>query len=278
MTIIINFISLLVCFVISVLTMLYDWPDIVPPITFFIAILLIIVENRMYIKLIYHWVLNTLGKKTIRVSISYIYRIKVVNKYLLVRNTHNSKYQLVGGKYKFFSEAKPDLEKLSYSEDNKLGVEGTRKDDIAFFIPVKNLFKFLKWFDSGNNREIDHFREFHEELLESKKTATPIISDRELFNVISFRKVKTINTGIRKSPQESGFNCLEYNQYDILEPIFTLAQEECLKKLAEKGDTTDFKWASGELISTLGFQAYETEKKYGINEHTKWCIEEKYSK
>lgn len=274
----INFISLLVCLVISVLSAIVDWPDIVTPITFGVALIITIIENRIFLRLIIHWLWNTICRRNIRVSMSYIYIIKIGNKYLLVKNTHNAKYQLVGGKYKFFPEAKSNLEKLSYSEDIKLGVEGTRKDDIAFFIPSKNLFKFLKWFDSGNDREIDHFREFHEELLESKKTVTPIISDKELFNYINFRKVKTINTGIRKSPQESGFNCLEYNQYDILEPKFTLEQEAYLKGLAEKGDSDDLKWASKELIATLGFQACETEKKYGINEHTKWCVEEKYSK
>ncbi len=274
----INFIALFVCLVVSVLSAIYNWPDIVTPITFGVAIIVTIIDNRLFIKLIFHWLWNTICRRSIRVSMSYIYRIKIGNKYLLVKNTHNSKFQFVGGKYKFFPEAKHNLEKLSYSEDRKLGVEGTRKDDIAFFIPAKNLFKFLKWFNSGNDREIDHFREFHEELLESKKTVTPIISDKELFNIINFRKVKTINTGIRKSPQESGFNCLEYNQYDILEPKFTSEQESYLENLAKKGDTEDLKWASVDLISTLGFKACETEKKYGINEHTKWCVEEKYSK
>ena len=141
---IINFITLIIAFVLSIVSAVLEWPDIVTPITFGIAIIVMISDNWKYGKLLFLWVWNVSLQKNIRISMSYIYRIKVGNKYLLVKNMHNSKYQFVGGKYKFFPEAKPKLEKLSYSEDSKLGVEGTRKDDIAFFIPVKNLFKFLK--------------------------------------------------------------------------------------------------------------------------------------
>lgn len=228
--------------------------------------------NSIFISLKILWF--SLRRKDIRMSMSYIIRIKVNDRYLLVRNSHNNNYQFVGGKFKYYSRTK--LDEFDMKDDTKLGTSGSRNNDLALFIPAKNVKNFLKWFDSELDREIDHYREFSEELLETKKTEKPIL-DGELFKRVEFKKIKILDV-LRMSPEESGFDCIEYNRYEILEPIFTQDQLAFLEKLQDTNDSVSYKWASSNLINHCGFDEELKTKKYGINEHTKWCMNGKYSK
>jgi hypothetical protein len=60
------------------------------------------------------------------------------------------------------------------------------KDDIAVFIPAKNAIKFLDWFNSRKEREISHWREFYEELVDGKaKLLDPKIFPYVNYNYVS---------------------------------------------------------------------------------------------
>ena len=49
----------------------------------------------------------------IRISFSYLYRIKIDNKYLLIKNSHGTElFQPIGGVYKYFTDAEIKLKKL----------------------------------------------------------------------------------------------------------------------------------------------------------------------
>ncbi|MBD5447572.1 MAG: hypothetical protein HDR32_07495 [Treponema sp.] len=233
-----------------------------------------LIENRKNINFniqrLLYW------NKEIRVSMSYVYRICVDDKYLLVQNSHRkTTYQFVGGKYKYYKQSESELRKLKMRLDDKLGQGFNRKNDIAFFIPAKNLKKFIDWFDSQIYRDIDCTREFREELLQDKKTQSPVL-DEKLFADIKFMKICTVKTPITQSPADSGWKCLEYKQYDVLEPMFTKKQEEALRKLASS-DSDYVKWVTKDDINSLGHKNGAEQKAFSINEHTKWCLSEEYS-
>ena len=75
---------------------------------------------------------------------SYLYRIKINDKYLLVKNNNYGHYQLVGGKYKILSDTRSLLIKeFDAIDDPKLPNKGLMKDDFALYIPAKYALKFI---------------------------------------------------------------------------------------------------------------------------------------
>lgn len=237
-----------------------------------------LIENRKRLKLVFQckWVGNR--NQYVRFSMSYQYLIKVNDKYLLVKNSNKNWnwYQHVGGKYKRLEETKKVLQDLKATDDPKMKTDGLKKGDLAVFIPIKNALKFLDWFDSNKEREISHWREFYEELI-GGKSKTQILS-HENFPYINYRFIDTVRTPLKKAPIESGWDCWEILQYDVLELILTTEQEKELTELQEQGDTDYIKWADAELINRLGYDSGQKERRYEIGPHTKWILNLKWSK
>ena len=106
----------------------------------------------------------------VRISFAYLYRIKVGNKYLLVKNERGTeKYQPVGGVYKLAGNEKIELKnRYQVKDDDKISIDESSRDDYRLRIENKYLRKFMKRFDRGANRErIDNLsREFKEELID----------------------------------------------------------------------------------------------------------------
>ncbi|WP_264550791.1 hypothetical protein [Flavobacterium sp. N2038] len=208
----------------------------------------------------------------IRFSMSYLYRIKVNDKYLLVKSSNFPHYQLVGGKYKRLKGTQSLLKKeFEAKDDAKLATSGLMKHDYALYVPAKNAIKFLDWFNTKQDREISHWREFYEELIAGKGE----ILSRENFPYVNYNYVGTITTPVKRTP---GWDTYEILQYDILDLIPTPKQEKELEKLLEKGDTEYLKWADTELINSLGHCKREQKQLYKIGEHTKWALNMKWSK
>lgn len=282
-----DFISLLLSLLGLIISMIFliknckTGNDIATPIlsgiTFLAEIINIFSKYFINLKLFINWLICFIRKDKIRVSMSYIYKIEIDDdKYLLVKNSHQENtYQFVGGKYKYYDSAVDCLKKLEMEPDDKLKQTQKRKRDIAFYIPAKNFYKFLKWFESGKDREIDHYREFEEELLTTTKTESPVIRNRDIFNRIEFKKDMVLTTGIRRSPSESGWNCIEYNQYDVLEPLLTDTQKNELRKIQEN----DYiKITDRKRIIHKGHADGEDKKPYSISDHTAWCLLGKLNK
>ena len=142
---------------------------IVLAITLLIDLIFDIYDNWYRIKLVTHINYLALKNEKIRFSMSYLYRIKVDDKYLLVKNQNFGHYQFVGGKYKRHKETQYLLKsKFDAVDDTKLKNSGLMKDDFALFIPAKKAIEFIDWFNTGKNREVSHWREFYEELIEGK--------------------------------------------------------------------------------------------------------------
>jgi hypothetical protein len=238
-----------------------------------------IVNNHKRLVLYFHSKFLALNPKRqyIRFSMSYQYRIRINDKYLLVRNGNeeNNWYQHVGGKYKRLEETQKILADFEATDDTKMKTTDLKKGDLAVFIPAKNTIKFLDWFNTEKDREISHWREFYEELLGGKSGGAVLSSQN--FPYVNYRFVKSVCTPIKKAPIQTGWNCWELLQYDVLELIPTPAQQEELEKLFDKGDTDYIKWADASLIDTLGYVESDKKHKYKIGAHAKWVLNLKWS-
>lgn len=230
-----------------------------------------IIANWKRLKLvIYCWFLG-LREEYVRFSMSYLYRIKVDDKYLLVKNSTWGHYQHVGGKYKRIALTQKILNDFDAIDDIKMPTNGLKKDDLAVFVPAKNAIKFIDWFNTGKDREVSHWREFYEELIEGKGK----LLEAKTFPHVNYNFRKTVITPLKKAPQ---WNCWEILQYDVLDLLPTREQEEMLEDLMQKGDTDYIKWADNALIQTMGFDSREAKTIYNIGAHTKWALNLRWSK
>lgn len=158
--------------------------------------------------------------KEIRLSISYLYSIEIDGKYLLVKgNRIDNQFQPVGGVYKFYDEARPELEKFKYTLDTRMK-NNNDPNDLRIRIKGKYLLKFMQWFKSMKDREYDPRRELEEELIK-----TGLIP--ELFlKEIKYRKKYTHNNGITYSTY---LQCDEYLYSDIFELKLNDEQKQLIK-------------------------------------------------
>jgi|GEM_PF-328429 len=230
--------------------------------------------KHMKFNLMLLWLITK--REKIRFSMSYQLIIKIDGSYLLVKNSHSDYYQMVGGKYKVYPEGISILDDIRYQEDTKLPNDQYKKGDLAIYIPAKNAKKFLKWFESKKGREVSHWREFYEELIVGKNSKG--ILSKEIFSNIDYKYLSTIQTPIKKTPPETGWNTWEMLQYDIFEVKLAPNQETELIKLKAEGDTDYIKWTTTSLIDSLGFDGSKQKTEYKIGIHTKWVKNQKWSK
>lgn len=174
-----------------------------------------VIENRKHLLIatqaMFHW------KTEIRVSISYLFQIKVKGRYLLVKGNRIDQYQPVGGVFKMLPSFKDIKRNYEITDDDRLPIDETSKDDLRIRVQGKNLVKLLSWFYSRKNREVGVHREFYEELI---KTG---ILGVESLSSFTPEYCKTVNTNIHYSKH---FNCKEILIYDIYELDLTQQEEE----------------------------------------------------
>jgi len=216
--------------------------------------------------LTYWYAIFILRKKKVRVSVSSLFRIKLENEYLLILSTRRlNQFQPVGGVFKRLPESAEIFNKLGVLDDNLLPIDNDNIGDLRIRIEANNLPKLLQWYHSQKGRECSPWREFYEELV------SPNYLSRSLFPYIQYRHIKTHKTKIRWSNK---INMHQLYIAEIYEPIFTLEQEEALKKLKEKcdsGNFKDLKWVKESLILSDGV---ELGKFQGLNisDSAKWIL------
>lgn len=158
------------------------------------------------------------GQTEFRVSLSYLFRIKVDNKYLLVKGKRIEQYQPVGGVYKYHSSFEDMFNSLELRHENTETFY--EKNDLRIYVKGKSLDKLVKWFESGKNRECTVQREFVEELIE------PGIIAKEIMEEVDFEFLRRINNGVHYSTH---FKCKELLIYDIYDVILSEEAETALK-------------------------------------------------
>ena len=197
---------------------------------------------------------------SIRISFSYLYRIEVDGKYLLVRgNRLKNQYQPVGGVYKYYREAKSFLDSIDAIPDQKME-NSDDSDDLRLLIKGKYLLSFLDWFFSMVNREYDPMREFREELIDSELLP---VGD---FSRIEYRKVKTKKGNINYSK----FNCCnELLLSDIFEIVLSDSQQKAIRNAVDN-HPAELCLASVDEIKKLCYGGIQ--KNLGTN--TPWILGE----
>ncbi len=199
--------------------------------------------------------------KKLRISCSYLYKIKVDDLYLLIKSKKHGKFQPVGGNFKRNKYSSSFLHEIEIEKDECFTNGGRSADDLRLFIKGCDLPKFLKWYNAPNKqREVSYDREFYEELVESN------YFDGEVFPFprIDFRK--QIVTSVRYSEH---LKCKEVHIYDIVELMPTHKQEKFLKQLKSRGNTDNFIWIDGHTIQNEGYQQATKNSNYHITDHSK---------
>lgn len=208
-------------------------------------------------------------KKEIRISIAYLFRIKVNGKYLLVKSRTRNHYQPVGGVFKTLPGSKKIFDKLKVKSDRLIETDhGIAKGDLRVFVKGINVIEFLDWFNSKEDREISPWREFCEELL-----TTGIIPYPQ-FRYIDYEYKKTIQSPIMKlDTGELGMFI-----HEIFDLVPNDEQQPILENLLQQGNTPTYIWADEYLINRLGHDERTKAYTFEIAPHTKWALNLKWSK
>ena len=197
--------------------------------------------------------------KEIRLSFSYLYRIEVNGKYLLVRGRRlKNQYQPIGGVYKFYESAKVFLHSINYVPDTKMQ-NFDETDDLRIRIRGRFLLKFFKWFQEGIGRETEHTRELEEELFVSN------LINKESFGKIKIQRIKTHNEGITYS---NYLNIDEWMYSEIYEINLSHMQKELILNAVSE-HPLDLCLASVEEIRTQCYKGIE----HNIGNNAIWLIE-----
>lgn len=161
-----------------------------------IEFIVFIIENRNRWNVMKTLVLKR--SKPVRVTIAYLFRIEVNGKYVLIKRhkQDNPGYQPIGGAYKYLKEENRELfDKLRVEPCHFVPRDEDTENDLRMIIKKrKNLIKFLRWFESRKNRELDPFREFYEELVE------PEYLSKDIFRHIKYVFIRKYVEGVLKSP------------------------------------------------------------------------------
>lgn len=178
----------------------------------------------------------------IRVSISYLFKIKLDNKYLLVKGNRIDQYAPVGGVYKYYQEAKSRFNELGVKDDDCIAIDQSSKNDLRVRVKGKNLMKFIDWFKSGKDREACIYREFYEELIETN------IIDKDKFPYINCDFKERIIDEIK---YDQHFKCQQILIADIYEIRLDEIQEQELRDLFKK-ESERYIWSDEDQISSRG--------------------------
>lgn len=201
--------------------------------------------------------------KRVRISASYLYRIRVDGDYLLVRGKRFDQYQPVGGVYKAHASSSGTRNDLNVLDDDLLVPDEVSEGDLRVRVPGRKLLSFVRWFEEERGRETDGWREFYEELV-----ATGILP-QEAFRVIKYDRVTR------------RYNPLRYSQWaqsqelliaDILELLPTDDQLAELRKLKDHPDSRIL-WASESQIRRLGAAAGASNQTTRIAQTAGWTID-----
>lgn len=178
-------------------------------ISFVVGVFLMFIwTNRKYFGL---WISTNVTKARedqVRFSIAYLFRIKIDGKYLLVKNEKIAdQYQPVGGVYRNFDSFVDIANKLEVTDEKK---ENFRvPNDLRVYVQSKNVIKFLEWFKTRRNREVNVVREFIEEIIDKNILEIQNLRD------IEFEFIRTYDSGLHYAEQFSSYEILLHDIFEV---------------------------------------------------------------
>lgn len=199
-----------------------------------------IATNSRYLRLA--WYSIRYRGQRIRLSVSYLFRIKVDETYLLIHSQRWPTFGPVGGVYKVSPSAKGFLDDIGTLTDNLVPIDEASRNDLRIRIPASKLINFMRWFESGRSRETSQWREFYEELIE------PNILPLDCFPFIFHDFIRREIRPIRYSQYAQ---CMELLIADIHELVPTSQQLAALQSLKRDGSPSTI-WATEDQIRRLG--------------------------
>ena len=201
--------------------------------------------------------------KYIRLSISYLFRIKVKNKYLLIQGKRFSQFQPVGGVYKRLLGSTSFFRDIQALDDHLVPIDQISQNDLRIRIKGKHLISFLKWFNSGKDRELSPWREFYEELI---KTG---YFPENLFPYIFYRYISRYEHPLRFSKFADSYELLITDIYELVPSQEQTAFLE--RMIATNNNPKELVWVDEERIRRLGAIPGESYT-LNISEHSSWII------
>jgi hypothetical protein len=205
---------------------------------------------------------TTHSKDHVRVSIAYLFRIKIDDRYLLVKGRRINQYQPVGGVYKCSPNEVHDLfTKLDVREDKAMPIDIHSRDDLRVRVLGKNLFAFVKWFMSEKSRETTQQREFREELVDPGFLS-------KAFDTIDPRYLYTVWRPLTYSPHTQATELMVYQVYSL---NLTTAQEHELRHL-QLPASGDLRWVTEEQIKRLGDDQLSHPDPFRIGQHACYLL------
>lgn len=201
----------------------------------------------------------------IRIAFAYLYRIKVADKYLLVKNERGTgKYQPVGGVCKLKENEMIELKKRYHViDDDKVSIDSSSRDDYRLKLENKYLRKFVKRFNRNAERErVDNLcREFNEELVK-----TGIVN----WNQITYRFCGRHMTEIKF---KNHFQSYELLLADIVELMPAKEQEKDLQILLAN-NSENYYFSTAKEIMSLGIDTETSHLVESIADHTQKILQE----
>ena len=199
-----------------------------------------VASNIRYLRL--GWYSIRYWRRSIRLSVSYLFRIKVDDTYLLVRSRRRPTYGPVGGVYKVSPGAKEILDEIHALDDSLIPMDEVSRHDLRIHIRGRRLITFVKWFESGHSRETSPWREFSEELI--KPGILPAAQFPYIFHDFVRRDIRPIAYSVQAQS-------MELRIADIHELLPTSEQYDVLKELKQVGNP-EIVWATQDQIRRLG--------------------------
>lgn len=172
-------------------------------------------------------------------------------------------YQPVGGVYKYFNpDGKTHLEKLGIITDNFITNDEVSEFDLRVKMRSRNRIQgFIDWFFSKENREIDPWREFYEELVE------PGILPLSTFGYMHY---ELIGQHIEDIHYDPFFRIDTFKYADIYKPKYVNTDQEKAVKNLSLHQSNDYIWVTEQEI----MQERSNDGKR-IAEHTKKIFQTK---
>lgn len=164
--------------------------------------------------------------KKIRFSISYLYKVKIDDQYLLIKGKNIEQYQPIGGVYKYEDSFHEKVEKWGITFEDPKGFY--ESGDLRFFTKGRYVKEIINWFDIRKNREVNVFREFNEELI-----AEGVLPLDSLLTT-KFEYMKTIKTKIEFSTH---FQTDEILIYDIFRVHLSKQNIDKIRKELKKNNS-----------------------------------------
>ena len=170
------------------------------------------------------------GVDKVRFSCAYLFRIKVRDKYFLVKDEQGrGTFQPVGGAYKYESteDIKAFFKKIGVETCSRFRLKNDLDKDLRLIIPRKNAREFAKWYMKEQGRETKRtvYREFQEEVLD--KIDFP---NEKIFETLTC-KYCGIHTETSKGDKS---DTLQIRFADIIEIILTDEQKKAFDALMKK--------------------------------------------